>query len=82
MLEGCDLPWAVAVIGGDVVGSGLARLALERGGHLRVGLEDYAGPGEPANEDLVRAAVKLAGEAGRSVATCEEAARILRLPSA
>ena len=47
MLDGCDLPWAVAVIGGDVVGSGLARLALERGGHVRVGLEDYAGPRTP-----------------------------------
>jgi hypothetical protein len=39
MLDGASLPWAVAVIGGDVIASGLARLALERGGHLRVGLE-------------------------------------------
>ena len=28
MFEGIDLPWAVAVPGGDVVGCGLARLAL------------------------------------------------------
>ena len=80
MLEGCDLPWSVAVLGGDVITSGLARLALERGGHLRVGLEDYAGTGQPTNEELVRDAVRLARAAGRPVATPEEAASILGLP--
>ncbi len=38
MLEGTGLPWLVAVLGGDVT-DGLARLAIERGGHVRVGLE-------------------------------------------
>ena len=80
MLEGSGLPWAVAVIGGDVLASGVARLALERGGHLRVGLEDYAGTRVPTNEELVREAVALAGEVGRPVATPGEAARILGLP--
>ena len=28
LLDGCDLPWSVAVLGGDVVESGLARAAL------------------------------------------------------
>ena len=65
-----DLPWAVAVIGGDVIESGLARLALERGGHLRVGLEDYAGPRRPRNAELVREAVALARAVGRPVASC------------
>jgi hypothetical protein len=37
MLDGTGLPWSVAVLGGDLVGSGLAEHALERGGHLRVG---------------------------------------------
>ncbi|MGH2608372.1 MAG: 3-keto-5-aminohexanoate cleavage protein, partial [Tepidiformaceae bacterium] len=53
MLEPTGLPWSVAVLGGDVIGCGLARIALERGGHLRVGLEDYAGPLQPTNEELV-----------------------------
>ncbi len=80
MLEGSGLPWSVAVLGGDVIDSGLARLALERGGHLRVGLEDYGGPHTPVNEDLVRAAAALAAQVGRAPATCAEAARILGLP--
>jgi len=80
MLEGCDLPWSVAVLGGDVIASGLARLALERGGHLRVGLEDHAGPRRPTNEELVREAAALVRATGRRVATCAEAARILGLP--
>lgn len=79
MLAGCDLPWAVAVVGGDVVASGLARLALEHGGHVRVGLEDYAGGGAPTNAELVEQVAALARAAGRPVATPAEAARLLGL---
>jgi uncharacterized protein (DUF849 family) len=80
LLEGSSLPWAVAVLGGDVLGSELARLALEAGGHLRVGLEDYAGPGTPSNLELVQAAAALCAEVGRPLASRAEAARILDLP--
>jgi uncharacterized protein (DUF849 family) len=80
MLDGTGLPWAVAVIGGDVVGSGLARLALERGGHVRVGLEDYAGPRRPTNVELVDEVRALARRVGRPLATPAEAARLLDLP--
>jgi 3-keto-5-aminohexanoate cleavage enzyme len=80
MLDGSGLPWAVAVIGGDVVGCGLARAALERGGHVRVGLEDHAGPRRPANVELVREVVALAREVGRPIATPTAAARLLDLP--
>ena len=80
MLDGTDLPWAVAVIGGDVAACGMARLALERGGHVRVGLEDYAGPRRPNNAELVGEVVALARAAGRPVATPAEAARLLGLP--
>jgi uncharacterized protein (DUF849 family) len=41
--DGTALPWPVAVLGGDVVGCGLARAAIENGDHVRVVLEDYAG---------------------------------------
>jgi len=80
MLDGSGLPWAVAVIGGDVVGSGIARLALERGGHVRVGLEDYAGPRTPSNLELLREVTALARSVGRPLATCPETARLLGLP--
>src|SRR5918995_1757992 len=80
LLDGCDVPWAVAVLGGDVLESGIARVAIERGGHLRVGLEDHAGPRQPSNEELVREAVALAEDVGRPVATPDEAAKLLGLP--
>jgi 3-keto-5-aminohexanoate cleavage enzyme len=80
LLDGCDVPWAVAVLGGDVVDVGIARVALERGGHLRVGLEDFAGARQPTNEELVQEAVAVANEVGRPVATCDEAAKLLGLP--
>jgi len=82
MLDGSGLPWSVAVVGGDLIGSGLARLALERDGHLRVGLEDYVGPRTPTNEELVREAAALVREVGRPVAGCADAAALLGLPGA
>ena len=48
LLEPSGLPWSVAVLGGDVVACGLAERAIARGGHVRVGLEDYAGPASRA----------------------------------
>jgi 3-keto-5-aminohexanoate cleavage enzyme len=77
LLDGSGLSWAVAVLGGDVVESGMARLALERGGHVRVGLEDYAGLRQPSNTDLVAEVVRLAREIGRPVATPRQAAALL-----
>ena len=43
MMEGLDLKWAVGLFGSDksIMDTPLARMALERGGSLRVGLEDY-----------------------------------------
>jgi uncharacterized protein (DUF849 family) len=80
LLEGSGLTWAVAVIGGDVAASGMAKLALARGGHVRVGLEDYAGPRTPTNEELVHEVTALVAEVGRPVATSAETARLLGLP--
>ena len=82
MLEGTGLEWSVAVLGGDSVGSGFARLALEKGGHLRVGLEDfYQGERTPSNTELLEEAVSLCDEVGRPVATSAEARELLGLPS-
>jgi uncharacterized protein (DUF849 family) len=80
MLEGTGLPWLVSAYGGDVVGCGLARLALERGGHLQVGLEPYAGAHAPTNADLVLEAADLAARLGRPVATPAQARELLALP--
>lgn len=78
MLEGTGLPWSVAVLGGDVL-STIAEEAVRRGGHLRVGLEDYAGPGTPSNVELVRACVTLVERLGGRAATIAETAAILGL---
>ena len=80
MMEGCDLPWSVAVLGGDVFEHGVARHALERGGHLHVGLEDFMGCEHPTNLELVVRAVELCGEVGRPGASSPEAAETLGLP--
>jgi 3-keto-5-aminohexanoate cleavage enzyme len=80
LLEGTGLPWSVSVFGGDVVGCGIARLALERGGHLHLGLEAYGGDRTPTNAELVTEAVDLCAEVGRPVAGCDEAGVVLGLP--
>jgi 3-keto-5-aminohexanoate cleavage enzyme len=80
MLVDSGLPWGVAVLGGDVVGCGLAAEAVARGGHVRVGLEDFGGASAPSNVELVEAAVAVAHPAGRTVASCAEAAALLDLP--
>jgi uncharacterized protein (DUF849 family) len=82
MLEGMGLPWAVAVLGGDVVGSGMAEMAIGLGGHVRVGLEDFADPAgrTPTNEELVAEVADLARRAGRGVASPADTSRILFTP--
>lgn len=80
LLEGTRLAWSVSVFGGDVVGCGLARRALEQGGHLHVGLEAYDGVRTPTNPELVQEAVALCAEVGRPVATSTDAVAILGLP--
>jgi 3-keto-5-aminohexanoate cleavage enzyme len=80
LLDGCDLPWSVAVIGGDLLASPIVVPALERGAHLHVGLEDHAGDRTPTNEELVREAVARCADVDRPVATGADAAEILDLP--
>lgn len=80
MLEGTALPWSVSVWGGDLIETPIARLALELGGHLHVGLEEHAGDRQPSNVELVSEAVALAHEVGRPVADGAQAARIIDLP--
>ena len=78
MLRGSSLPWAVAVLGGSLFETPLARMAVERGGHLRVGLEDD--PGAVDNVTEVERARRLAEEHGRPLASQSEAEALLGLP--
>ena len=78
MLGDSGIPWAIAIVGGAVLEHPLTRAALERGAHLRVGLEDQ--PDGPANAALVVGAIALCAEVGRSVASLAETEAILGLP--
>ena len=77
MLEGTHIPWTIALIGGAAPDHALTRTALERGGHVRIGLEDDA-DGD-ANVEMVERAVKLCEAVGRPVATLPETEAILGL---
>jgi 3-keto-5-aminohexanoate cleavage enzyme len=79
ILGDCPLPWSVALPGGDILDSQVGRLALERGGHLRVGLEDYAGPGQPTNVEILENTAKLCDEVGRPIATPAQTAELMKL---
>lgn len=81
LLGDAPLRWMVGVQGGDVVGSGLAAAAIERGGHVRVGWEDHVAlPGrapQPSNAEQVAEVVALAAAAGRPVADTATARALL-----
>jgi len=81
MLEGTDLPWSVSVWGGDLMETPIARHALELGGHLHVGLEEYAGAHTPTNAELIAQCAALAAEVGRPIATTEQTRAVLGLGS-
>jgi 3-keto-5-aminohexanoate cleavage enzyme len=76
LLGDCPLPWSVTVVGGDLFATDLPELALARGGHLRVGLEDHRGR-RATNEDLVGQAVEAVQSWGRPLADCTTTAAFL-----
>ncbi len=81
LLEGTGLPWSVSVWGGDLMATPIAELALERGGHLHVGIEEFYDPDRsPTNLELVTEAVQLCEKMGRPVADAATTARLLDLP--
>ena len=81
MLEGSSLPWSVSLWGGDLLQTPVARLALELGGHLHIGLEEHFDPDrKPTNLELFAEARELCASVGRPVATCAETATLLNLP--
>ncbi|WP_181779577.1 3-keto-5-aminohexanoate cleavage protein [Pseudonocardia pini] len=77
LVEGSGLPWIVAVLGGSLLDTEIARYALELGGHLRIGVEDPLRPVEATNAELVARARALAAEVGRPVADCADTRSVL-----
>jgi 3-keto-5-aminohexanoate cleavage enzyme len=73
------LHWSVMCVGGNLFP--LVGAALERGGHIALGLGDYpySELGTPRNADLVERIAQMARETGREVATPSEARKILAL---
>ena len=85
VLAGVEYEWFVQCYGRAIWD--LAPAALASGGHVRVGLGDYhpwdwadTGTDQPTNPELVERAAKLAGDAGRPIATVAETRRRLGLP--
>jgi uncharacterized protein (DUF849 family) len=75
MVRGTDIPWFVNLRDGDMA-ERLGALAVSRGGHVRVGIEDYAGPRTPKNEELVAAMAEIGRQHGREPAGPVGAARL------
>ena len=69
--------WSVMCVGGNLFP--LVGAAIERGGHIAIGLGDYPYTelGTPRNAELVERVAVIAREMGREVATPSEARRIL-----
>lgn len=73
--ESVDCVWAAACYGANALD--LVEMAIEQGGHVAIGLGDYAYPelgnGKPTNAQVIAAVVEIARRKGRAVATPDEA---------
>ncbi|WP_051021816.1 3-keto-5-aminohexanoate cleavage protein [Nocardia araoensis] len=79
---GKRIEWVVSVHAGNVLD--VAPAAIERGGHIAIGLGDHPHLelGTPTNAELVARVRDLAHEYGRAVASPAEAAEMLGMPPA
>ena len=81
MMEGLDLKWSVGNIGTEsIMDTPLARMALERGGSFRVGLEDWTTG--TSNVEQIKRAKEIIDTVGRPVVTGAEAIEYLDIPFA
>jgi 3-keto-5-aminohexanoate cleavage enzyme len=81
MMEGMDLKWSVGSVSEQsIMDTPLARMALERGGSFRVGLEDWASG--PSNVDQIERAKEMINAVGRPIVTGADAIRYLDIPYA
>lgn len=79
MPKGIQWNWSVLCVGGNLFA--VAAAAMERGGHISIGLGDYPYPEMemPTNARLVSRIAQLARDMGREIATPEEARQMLGL---
>ncbi len=75
------IEWTVCCKGGNLFA--LAMIAIATGGHVSIGIGDYAYPelGYPTNTELVEEITRMARQVGRAVATPAETRQILGIPS-
>ena len=73
--DSVDCLWAAACYGANALE--LVEQAVEQGGHVAIGLGDYAYPelggGQPTNAEVIAAVVEIARRKGREISTPEEA---------
>jgi uncharacterized protein (DUF849 family) len=72
------IAWMVTLRDGSPADA-LARLAIGRGGHVRVGIEDYGGPGTPRNAELVAQIAGLCASMGRRPARPDEVLQLIEV---
>lgn len=81
MIEGSGLPWVVSILGGAILESELPRYVLEKGGHIRLGLEDPLRQMDMTNVEMIGALKDLSNEVGRPVASYDEAKAVFAASS-
>ncbi|MDB5714839.1 MAG: hypothetical protein JWO15_2236 [Sphingomonadales bacterium] len=62
-----NVPWMVSAQGDAILDTPVAQLTLERGGHIRVGIEDVSGASNMTNLEMVEAVKVLASKTDRNV---------------
>ena len=72
-----DVPWMVAAQGDAILDSAVAQMALERGGHIRVGVEDLSGASNMSNLETVDAVKVLAAKTERQIVSGQAAKEYL-----
>lgn len=80
MMDGFDFKWTVACPerDGSIMDTPIAQMALERGGSLRVGLEDDTTG--PSNVEQIKRAREMVNAVGRQILTGPEAIEYLDIP--
>ena len=80
LLDGCGLPWSVAVIGGDLIASEIARPRSSGARTCTSASRTTRASGSRRTSSWSREAVALCADVGRPLATRDEATEILDLP--
>lgn len=72
-----EVPWMVSAQGDSILDSTVAQYALDRGGHIRVGIEDVSGASGMTNLEMVEAVKVMASKANRKIVSGKHAKEYL-----